>query len=110
MTTKSQATIEDLYRVPENGKAETVLADNTGSRISLPNRGSFSPDAAWYIGKPTEMKFLEGAPVFAVEVRSEGDYGLKAEQRLLRCGNALCLGCGRTQSRYNKILSRQRSR
>ncbi len=29
------------------------------------------------------MKFLEGAPVFAVEVRSEGDYGLKAEQKIV---------------------------
>ena len=26
------------------------------------------------------MKFLEGAPVFAVEVRSENDYGAKAER------------------------------
>jgi Uma2 family endonuclease len=25
------------------------------------------------------MRFFEGAPVFAVEVRSEGDYGRKAE-------------------------------
>ena len=30
------------------------------------------------------MKFLEGAPVFAVEVRSEGDYGPKAEARIAR--------------------------
>jgi len=28
------------------------------------------------------MKFLEGAPVFAVEVRSEEDYGSRAERRL----------------------------
>jgi Uma2 family endonuclease len=28
------------------------------------------------------MKFLEGAPVFAVEVRSEGDYDEKAETAL----------------------------
>jgi Uma2 family endonuclease len=26
------------------------------------------------------MKFLEGAPVFAIEVRSENDYGKKAEK------------------------------
>src|SRR3712207_7434649 len=30
----------------------------------------------------TGMKFLEGAPVFAVEVRSEGDYGPAAEQAM----------------------------
>jgi Uma2 family endonuclease len=28
------------------------------------------------------MKFLEGAPIFAVEVRSEGDYGPKAEREM----------------------------
>ena len=28
------------------------------------------------------MRFFEGAPVFAVEVRSEGDYGESAETRL----------------------------
>jgi Uma2 family endonuclease len=29
-------------------------------------------------------KFLEGAPVFAVEVRSEGDYGARAEREMAR--------------------------
>lgn len=43
---------------------------------------SFSPDAALYSGKVRGLKFLEGAPVFAVEVRSEGDYGLAAERAL----------------------------
>lgn len=28
------------------------------------------------------MKFLQGAPVFAVEVRSEGDYGAVAERAM----------------------------
>ena len=56
-----------------------AFADNTGFVVSLPNRDSFSPDAAWYVGDIQSMKFLEGAPVFAVEVRSENDYGVKAE-------------------------------
>ncbi len=30
------------------------------------------------------MKFLEGEPVFAVEVRSEGDYGPKAERAMAK--------------------------
>ena len=30
------------------------------------------------------MKFVEGAPVFAVEVRSEGDYGTNAEEEMAR--------------------------
>jgi Uma2 family endonuclease len=59
-----------------------AIGDNVGFTVSLPNRESFSPDAAWYTGRPTGMKFLEGAPVFAVEVRSEGDYGPAAEHKL----------------------------
>ena len=119
MTAKTQATIEDLYRVPGNGKAEIVngelvlmsptgfwpsrassaiyrnlyeherqtksgyaIPDNVGFIVDLPNRGSFSPDAAWYTGRPTRMRFLEEAPTFAVEVRSENDYGPRAEQKM----------------------------
>ncbi len=44
-------------------------------------RESFCPDAAYYDGpRPAKhMKFLEKAPTFAVEVRSENDYGPAAE-------------------------------
>lgn len=117
MAMKTQATIEDLYCIPENQKAEIVngaivfmsptgflpnyaaseiyvslrdyarrtksgyaIADTAGFLVDLPNRRSFSPDAAFYTGQPTDMKFLEGAPVFAVEVRCEGDYGSAAER------------------------------
>jgi Uma2 family endonuclease len=59
-----------------------ALADNTGFIVNLPHRESFSPDAAFYIGQPTGMRFLDGAPIFAVEVRSEGDYGPAAEKAL----------------------------
>ena len=47
-------------------------------------RESFSPDASFYDGPlPTnEMKFIEGPPTFAVEVRSENDYGRAAELKL----------------------------
>lgn len=34
------------------------------------------------MGKPTGGKFLNGAPVFAVEVRSENDYGSAAEEAM----------------------------
>jgi Uma2 family endonuclease len=30
------------------------------------------------------MKFLNGAPAFAVEIRSEGNYGCSAEERIAR--------------------------
>ena len=56
-----------------------AFSDNKGFLVDLPNRQSFSPDAAYFIGARSGMKFLEGAPVFAVEVRSENDYGPKAE-------------------------------
>jgi len=116
MPTRTQATIEDLYRIPDDGKAEIVngeivfmsptgdmpgraggsiyvslrgierqaggraYPDNVGFIVSLPNRTSFSPDAAFYVGDSAGMKFLKGAPVFAVEVRSEHDYGPNAER------------------------------
>lgn len=115
----SPATVEDLYHVPENGKAEIVngelvlmpptgedpgyagdeifvslreharrtgqgraFGDNKGFLVNLPNLESFSPDAAFYIGPRSGMRFLQGAPVFAAEVRSEGDYGPAAERAI----------------------------
>jgi len=44
-------------------------------------RQSFSPDASYYVGPlpANRMRFIEGAPTFAVEVRSENDYGPAAE-------------------------------
>jgi len=54
-------------------------------RPPLPNgRQSFSPDASYYVGpRPgNRMRFIDGAPTFAVEVRSEHDYGESAEATL----------------------------
>jgi Uma2 family endonuclease len=85
MTTKAHATIEDLYALPDNQKAEIVdgelilisptgdapgyaadevfvslrehsrstgrgraFAANKGFIVNMPNRDSFSPDAAYY--------------------------------------------------------------
>jgi len=56
-----------------------AFGDNAGFLCDLPNRRSFSPDAAFYIGPDIEMGFLPIPPVFAVEVRSENDYGRRAE-------------------------------
>jgi len=120
MSTKVRATVEDLYNVPEDGKAELIdgelvrfmptggipsrassriwrslddyeqahdrghaVADNAGFLVKLPRRESFSPDAAWWIGDLT-MRFFEGAPAFAAEVRSENDYGEAAEQEMAK--------------------------
>jgi Uma2 family endonuclease len=118
MSTKIEATIEDLYKV--EGKAELVngeivlmagtgglphyaareitlslaayeksnrtgyaVADNAVFVVNLPHRRSFSPGAGFYIGEIT-MKFFQGAPVFAVEVRSENDYGPRAEREMAK--------------------------
>jgi Uma2 family endonuclease len=58
-----------------------AVNDNVGFLVNLAHRESFSPDAAWCLGEIT-MKFYEGAPVFAVEVRSENDYGKTAEDEI----------------------------
>jgi Uma2 family endonuclease len=60
-----------------------AIPDNVGFIVNLPNRKSFSPDASFYVGKHTGMKFIEGAPSFAVEVRSDNDYGPKAEKAIV---------------------------
>jgi Uma2 family endonuclease len=119
MAVKSIATVADLTRVPDNGKAEIVngelilmsptgaipgrasgkiyrsladyedrtgfgfaYPDNVGFIVNLPGRQSVSPDAAFTVGSDPSMKFLMGAPLFAVEVRSEGDYGPQAEAEM----------------------------
>ncbi|WP_425399127.1 Uma2 family endonuclease [Aeoliella sp.] len=61
------------------GRAYT---DNAAFLVELPHRKSFSPDASYYTGPRAKMKFLPEAPVFAVEVRSENDYGSVAEQAM----------------------------
>ncbi len=58
-----------------------AVADNAGFHVNLPDRESFSPDTAWWTGELT-MRFFEGAPAFAVEVRSENDYGPAAEREM----------------------------
>lgn len=58
-----------------------ALGDNSGFLVSLPNRRSFSPDAAFHVG-PLSDDFIDGAPILAVEIRSKNDYGPEAEARL----------------------------
>jgi Uma2 family endonuclease len=61
-----------------------ALTDNAAFKVNLPHREAFNPDVAWYTGRDTGMKFPEGAPAFAVEVRSECDYGAAAERDMAR--------------------------
>lgn len=63
-----------------------TYTDNMGFAVSRLSSGreSFSPEASYYVGPfpSNEMRFIEGPPLFAVEVRSENDYGEPAEERL----------------------------
>jgi len=68
-----------LYEEQGQGIAFT---NNIGFWCNLPNRKSFSPDASFYRGPEPEMGFLPHPPVFAVEVRSENDYGPHMEEDL----------------------------
>lgn len=69
----------DYERRTGSGRAYT---DNVGFLVDLPGRKSFSPDACYFVGPPAGARFLQGAPIFAVEVRSEQDYGPAAEKTL----------------------------
>lgn len=59
-----------------------VATDGLGFLVKLPRRRSFAPDAAYWTGPSGGMKFVDGTPDFAVEVRSEGDYGPAAEREM----------------------------
>ncbi len=67
------------YAKKNGGRAYT---DNAAFLVDLPNRKSFSPDASYYTGPRSKMKFLPQAPDFAAEVRSENDYGPAAEREM----------------------------
>ncbi len=119
MRRRREATVDDLYRVGEDVKAELVngelvvmtpagglhgyacaqicaslvdygrrtrrgiaLSDNVGFIVNLPHRRSFSPDAAFWTGPPLTADFIDGAPIFAVEVRSKDDDGAAAERAM----------------------------
>ncbi len=66
----------------DHAGAGMALPGSAGFLVQLPRRQSFSPDVAFYTGPATGMKFLNGAPIFAVEVRSDGDYGPAAEREM----------------------------
>ncbi|HEX8392205.1 MAG TPA: Uma2 family endonuclease [Longimicrobium sp.] len=72
------ATSLKLYQREHGGGR--AYGDNVG--FLLGPRTAFAPDASWYVGPRSGARFLEGAPAFAVEVRSPDDYGPAAERRL----------------------------
>jgi Uma2 family endonuclease len=75
----------ELYS--ETTKSGLAFGDGVGYALKRPlksGRQSFCPDASLFIGSPPKnrMRFIDGVPALAVEVRSEGDYGESAEERL----------------------------
>ena len=72
------ASLREYERRTRRGYA---IPDNVGFLVRLQGRRSFSPDAAFHPG-PIDEKFIEGAPVFAVEVRSPEDVGPGAERMM----------------------------
>jgi Uma2 family endonuclease len=71
--------LRDYARRTGAGRAYT---DNAAFLVRLPQRRSFSPDVAFYAGPRAGGRFLDGAPRLAVEVRSESDYGPRAERAM----------------------------
>jgi Uma2 family endonuclease len=72
--------LDDYAAARGVGEAYT---DNMGFAIppTASGRESFSPDASYYTGPfpADDMRLIQGPPTFAVEVRSENDYGAAAE-------------------------------
>src|SRR5262249_14364560 len=56
-----------------------ALPVTAGYLVDLPHRKSFCRDMS-YTFAPLSMEFIKGPPVFAVEVRSEPNYGPDAER------------------------------
>jgi Uma2 family endonuclease len=68
----------------EAGYMGEAFTDNLGYAIDPPllsGRQSFSPDVSFYsVPRTNDSSFIFDAPTFAVEVRSEHDYGPAKEQ------------------------------
>jgi Uma2 family endonuclease len=72
--------LKDYIRASRRGHAR---GDSVGYAVPglMSGRQSFAPDASYYEGPLPEnrMRFIQGPPRFAAEVRSENDYGTLAE-------------------------------
>ncbi len=73
------ASLRDYVWLTGTGRAYT---DGAGFHVNLPHREAFSPDAAYHIAPRQGMRFTEGAPLFAVEVRRENAYGPATERAM----------------------------
>lgn len=78
----SSKILRSLLEYEERTQNGYAFGDNIGFVVDLPNRQSFSPDAAYFVGEFKDQEFVEGAPTFAVEVRSPKDFGSAAERAM----------------------------
>jgi Uma2 family endonuclease len=86
----SEAAFEIAVSLRQYAKGKglgVAFADGIGFALNPPlmnGRQSFSPDASYYTGPRPQnrMRFIEGTPDLAVEVRSENDYGPTAEAEM----------------------------
>jgi Uma2 family endonuclease len=74
--------VESLLQYEERTGRGVAFPGNVGFIVDLPHRRSFSPDAAYFFGAYNDEEFVNGAPDFAVEVRSPDDFGPAAERTL----------------------------
>ena len=109
------AAIREYARRIGRGRA---VGDNVTFNVTLPNRKAFSPDAA-YIDEERDgaMGAVQSAPLFAVEVRSENDYGpaqracnARQNRGLFRRRNARGVGRGLAKRKRRHTLPRAQSR
>ena len=70
--------LKQFEKRTRSGYAMNELANY---RVVLPHRQSLCPDGSFYIGSAKGDDSPDG-PLFAVEVRSPGDYGLRAERSI----------------------------
>jgi Uma2 family endonuclease len=70
-----------LLRYEQSTNRGHAFGDSVGFIVNLPNRRSFGPDVA-FCTQPLTDRFVEGAPLFAVEVRSREEYGPAAERAM----------------------------
>ena len=78
---RASSAIYASLRAAEAQLGGYAYPDNVAFLVNLPDRKSFAPDAA-FSKQPPGMEFVQGAPAFAAEVRSEGDYGPAAEREM----------------------------
>ena len=78
---RASSAIYFSLRANESRLGGFAYPDNVAFLVNLPRRKSFAPDAA-FSKLPPNMEFVKGAPEFAAEVRSDGDYGPRAERAM----------------------------